>query len=193
MELRFLVVFVVVVSCVDSCMGGEKVVDPVYSSWAKHPIGSKVIRTWTSTQPGGNVTIVTETQTLRQVLDDKVVVSAEYVSMSTGSVPFGTRPKDTEIPRLVDLPPGTKKEDFTLRLPGAIEEGKAHERVLVTAGGFQCRWYKTRKEVQGNSIEAKTWICEDVPGRLVRSDEMKTKDGKLLSTTVRELIEFKKP
>jgi uncharacterized protein YodC (DUF2158 family) len=171
----------------------EKVNNPEFTSWSKFAKGTSVTRTWTSVQPNGQTSVVTETTTLKEVGADMVVIEVEYISDVPGSTKFKTRPESKEILKLVALPAGVKKDDFTSKLLGIVEEGKELEKVKVRAGEFKCKWYKTKTEVRGWQIEAKSWVSDDVPGRIVKTEETKTAKDKQGYITVKELVEFTKP
>jgi hypothetical protein len=170
----------------------EKVSNPDFKSWSKFAKGTSVTRTGKTTLPNGQISVLTETTTLKEVGADKVVVEVEYISDVPGSTKFKTRPESKEILKLVPLPAGVKEVDFTSRLPGTVEEGKKTEKVKVPAGEFQCKRYRTKVEARGSRIDATVWVSEEVPGRIVRVVETRA-SKEITYTTVRELTEFKKP
>jgi hypothetical protein len=176
-----------------SASAQEKVDNPDYANWAKFPKGTSVTRTWTSVTPDGQTSVVTETLTLIEIAADKVVLEEEFISDVPGATKFKTKPKDREVPKTVTLPAGNKKGDLTAKLPGAVEEGKDIETVRVPGGKFKAKWFKTEIERGQNQIKGKSWVSDEVPGRLVKAEETISRNGKTLYTTVREVVEVKKP
>jgi hypothetical protein len=167
--------------------------NPDYANWSKFPKGTSVTRVWTSVEPDGRTSVVTETLTLVEVAADKVVLEVEYISDVPGATKFKTKPKSLEIAKTVPLPAGSKKAEFTTKLPGTVAEGKEAEAVKVPGGEFKARWFKTVAERGGKRIEGKSWVSEEVPGRIVKVEETTSSQGKQLYTTVRKVVEIKKP
>jgi hypothetical protein len=174
-----------------SVVAQDQVDNPEYANWAKFKPGTSVTRVSTSEIPAGRFTALTETITLVEVAADKVVVEVKGVYEVTGAPTVGYRPKTREIPKTVPLPAGTTKEEFARKLPGTVEEGT--ETVRMIGEEFKTRWFRTKTDANGNRTEGKTWISDEVPGRIVKEETTtKTKDGGSFKTT-RDLTEIKKP
>ncbi len=67
------------------------------------------------------------------------------------------------------------------------------EKLIVPGGEVKAKWFKTVVEVKERKVEGKTWVSEDVPGRIVKSEKTTIVKGMTLYTTTQELTEFKKP
>lgn len=180
-------------ACTSSALGQEKIDNPEYANWSRFTKGTTVTRVWTTVQPSGRTSKVTETLTLIEVAADKVVLEVEYLSEVPGATTFKTKPKERTVPKTVELPTGVKKDDFTTKLPGTVEAGKEAETVKVPGGEFRARWFKTVEERGANRIEGKSWVSDDVPGRIVKVEETTSSKGKELHRTVREVTEVRKP
>jgi len=171
----------------------EKVDNPDFANWSKFKKGTSVTRTWTTVDPNGRTRVVTQTQTLEEITSDKIKLEVEYITDIPGSPKLKYSPKPEEIPITVPLPAGMKKEDFAKALPGTVEKGEKAETIKVAGGEFKAVWFKTKVEAGGKEIESKTWVSEDVPGRIVKVEEAKRAKGVLLFTTIREVIDVRKP
>ena len=165
--------------------------NPEYANWSRFKAGTRV-RTVSKSEnlDSGNITVVTQTTTLIEVGKEKIVVEIFYVSEGTNRPAFQTKPKNHEIPRTMPLPKGVGKEEFEKKLSGTVEEGT--EIVKTDLGEFATRWYKTKADLKGYKTEGKTWVCDDVPGGIVRV-ESKTTGLNTSYKTRRELIEIKRP
>jgi hypothetical protein len=193
MSMRLLAVVMPAVLFTGAAVAQEKVDNPDYANWSKFPKGTSVTRVGTSVEPDGRTSIVTQTLTLVEVAADKVVLEEEYISDVPGATKFKTKPKAREVPKSVQLPAGSTKDEFTTKLPGTVEEGKEAKTVKVPGGEFKAKWFKTVVERGGNRIEGKSWVSDEVPGRIVKVEETTSGKGKQLYTTVREVVEVKKP
>jgi hypothetical protein len=172
----------------------ETVNNPDYANWSKFSKGTSVTRVWTSVNIDGRTSVVvTETLTLVEVAADKVVLDVEYISHVPGAPRFKTKPKSREIPKTVSLPADGKKNELAAKLPGAVEEGKEVETVKVPGGEFKTKWFRTVRESGKKRTEGKSWVSDEVPGRLVKAEETTSSNGMKLYTTVREVVEVKKP
>ncbi|HVL13509.1 MAG TPA: hypothetical protein VM529_13160 [Gemmata sp.] len=69
-----------------------------------------------------------------------------------------------------------------------MEEGE--EAVKVAGGVVQAKWYKYFIEMDKTKTEARMWMSDDVPGRVVKSEM--TTSGMFASKTKLEVVEVKK-
>lgn len=189
--MRCIAVCALLILLAASSWADETGENPEFANWSRFKVGTKVTMVSKSVdQITGNVTVVTQTTTLNEVGKEIIVVEISYISEGTDRPAFKTKPKKHEIPRTMPLPKGVGKEEFEKKLPGTVEEGT--EIVKTDLGEFATRWYKTKTDRKGVTTEGKTWICDDVPGRIVRV-ESKTTGLNTSYTTRRELIESKRP
>lgn len=157
-------------------------------SWAKFKVGSSVV-TKTTAKLGEHTQEKVTTCKLVEVADDKLVIEIETVAKLDGQeskVPATKLevPKEVNSDKALPLDPKTGKPN------GATEEGK--EKVKVGGTEYDCRWYKFKTKTrypdgkEGPEVEGQIWMCDDVPGRLVKS-MTKQPDGTTMDLEVTEV------
>ena len=169
-------------------MAQDTVPNPEFASWSKFKKGTSITHKAT-TETGGATSEVLLTSTLVEVEADKVVIETTSVAKVNG-MEFKSPPMKRELAKTITLPKGAKKEDATVGKPsGTVEEGT--ETLKVSGVEVKAKWYKFSAQVDKVKSEGKTWMSEEVPGMLVKT-EVST-SGMFASKTKMELIEFKKP
>lgn len=164
----------------------EEVDHPAYTSWAKHPIGTSI--TMRSSTASANSTLTTTTTTkLVALKPDVATLESVKVSDATGTTVVG-RPEIYEQRRPFPLFGGVKKEDIG-KPSGAGAKG---EETLTLAGReFKAVWYDARSKGDGGlDLTTRTWLSDEVPGRLLKSVTQIPKAG---TTITVELTEFRTP
>lgn len=143
----------------------EEVDHPSYVSWARSPVGTRIVMR-SRTESGANVLTTTTTTTLRAVLPDLARLEVQRVSDATGSV-IESPPEEYLLRRPFPLFGATKKEDVGKPV-GAIARGE--EALKVGDREFKAVWYDTQGVGDGGlKLTTRTWICDDAPGRLLKS------------------------
>ncbi len=143
----------------------EEVDHPAYTSWARVPAGTRIVMR-SRTESKASVLTTTTTTTLRAVLPDLARLEVRRVSDATGSV-IESAPEEYLLRRPFPLFGGVKKEDVG-KPPGAIARGE--ETLKVGDREFQAAWYDTNGVGDGGlKLTTRTWLCNDVPGRLLKS------------------------
>jgi hypothetical protein len=144
--------------------------NPQYQVWSAWREGATLTLKTEVVADGKVQTTVTQTQTLKKVSPDKVVVEVSSATEAGGET-FKTDPVSTDIPAKIptfDAPKGTPKEipkDAAKDAPNYKRtEGK--ETLTVKDKKLNCEW--TRIEAEGGVVST-MWVCDDVPGRLVKS------------------------
>jgi hypothetical protein len=166
----------------------ETIENPEFAAWAKFKKGTGV--TIKSTTKGGvtNSEVILTT-TLVDVGTDKLVLETSSVVKANG-MEFKGQAAKRDVTRTTELPKGVRKEDAVIgKPPGTTEEGT--ETLKIAGTELKTKWYKYSAELAGTKTQAKMWVSDDVPGRVVRSEMTTT--GAFNSTTTLEVIEFKKP
>jgi hypothetical protein len=159
-----------------------------FTAWSKYKKGASTTLKTTSTF-NGMTSEATMTTTLVELGDDKVVVEYAVVSKVDGKE-FKAPAEKRDVPKRIALPKGAPKPDPTAtKPPGTYEEGT--ETIKVGGTELKTKWYKYRVEVDGTKTETQMWVCEEVPGQLVRMESKAT--GSATIETKAELVEFKKP
>ncbi|MDX2036788.1 MAG: hypothetical protein SFX72_09055 [Isosphaeraceae bacterium] len=182
-RLAFAALFLLM-SC--STTQGEEVEFPTYTSWASRPIGTTVTIRSKSVGPVRTVTS-SITSKLLEVGPEKLVIENVRTSDATGETQT-SYPERLEIRRKFPLFPGVKKEDIGKPPKTAIATGT---EVLDLAGRkINAFWYDEKGSVEAGPTESRTWLSNDVPGRMVKS-VIKVPIANL--TITRELVEFTEP
>jgi hypothetical protein len=167
----------------------ETIPNPEFTDWARFKKGTSV-KMKISNTAAGMTTETVVTTTLVEVGADKVVVEMASTTRVNG-MEFKAPPMKRDVPKTFALPAGAKKPDpkTAEKPPGTFEEGT--ETVKVAGAQYKAKWYRSKFEADGNKIESKTWMADDVPGKFLKSDT--TVSGAVAATTKMELVEVKKP
>ena len=167
----------------------ETIDNPQFAMWLKHKKGPSITLKTTSTGDATSETVTTTA--LLEVGNDKVVVEMSGSTKISG-MEFKTPPTKREVAKTFELPEGTKKEDFREggKPKGTYEEGT--ETLKVAGAEYKTKWYKYKVEIGQVKGDAKLWVCDDVPGTMVKM-EMTTVAAGVTSKSTMELIDFKKP
>ncbi|WP_165070739.1 hypothetical protein [Paludisphaera rhizosphaerae] len=143
----------------------ENVDHPTYLSWAKQPLGTRVVTRSRSESKGGVLTTTTTT-TLKAVKPEKVVLETLKVSDATGSL-VESPPERRDQYRLFPLIGKMRKEDVG-KPTDALAQGE--EKLTVSGREFKAIWFDTKGVGDGGlKWTARTWMSDDVPGRLLKS------------------------
>lgn len=139
----------------------EQIENPSYKNWAKFKPGSSHTMKGTTTAMGQNID--TEVVTvLKEVTDDKVVLEiAATVNMGGNAMP---QPKQTqEVKKMVE------KGDPNVTDPDAYAKA-TEEDVKIGDTTYKCKLVETTKTQGGTTMKMKAWMCEEVPGGVVKLD-----------------------
>ena len=159
----------------------EMIDNPQYKGWAKRNPGS------TATLKGKTVAMghsmdMEMTQKLIEVKPDEVVIEAStVVSMAGNKMPAHTM-KQT-IPAKVEKDPANPNPDQP-----KIEWQEGEEKVEVMGKSLTCKVYESTMEQGGNTMKAKVWNSDEVPGGTVKMQV--TMDGEVKSETTLELVSY---
>lgn len=143
----------------------ENVEFPIYTSWAKCPVGTTVKIKSTTASPTSTLTTVI-TSKLIAVDKDKLVIETQRTSDATGTL-VEAAPEKVDIRRWFPLLPGVKKEDFAGAPKGSLKSG---EETLKLAGReVKTFWYENKGKTESGESLDRTWLSDDIPGRIVKS------------------------
>lgn len=145
--------------------GAEEVDHPAYLSWAARPIGTRIAVREVTTNADKTRTTTTTVTTLVERDAEKVGLELVTTRDVTGTV-VEDAPITFTIRRRFPLLPGIKKEDI-----GKPLNPVARGTETVKAAGKEIRadWYETKGRNEISETLTRTWISNDVPGRLVKS------------------------
>ena len=151
--------------------------EPSKSSAPKHMWGSfkkgSFAKLKTVSDTAGTKSEMTMTHTLVDLTADEAVVETEmamtgFTNKSTNKFPL-------------KAPEGGKAADGPKPKTGS-------EEIEVAGKKLKCTWTEIETENSGIKTVAKSWMCEDVPGHLVKSVSKSTGAATMSSTT--ELVEY---
>ena len=166
-------------------VAAQQVESPIYKSWARHPVGTSVaLRSVTGSD--GRTIETTTTSTLLELTAEKAVVETVVVSDATGEE-VKSPPQKFEHRRMFPLFPGMKAEDIGKPV-GVLAQGE--EAVEVGGKTYPARWFESKGQTEAGESVTRTWMSDEVPGRLLKAVTRVPATGK---TTALELIELKTP
>ncbi len=163
----------------------EEIESPLYKSWVRFPVGT-TITTRAVTERDGHRAETTTTSQLIASTNDKVVIEAVSVSDATGQR-IENPPQRFEYRRVFPLLPGVKKEDVG-KPKGVIAEGD--ETVEVAGKSYAAHWYDARGTTDAGPSITRTWMSEEVPGKLLKAI---TRVPKADKTATLKLVEIRTP
>lgn len=163
----------------------EEVEHPAYRSWARHPAGTSVaLKSVTTTQGVTNVT--TKRTTLVKLTDEGAVLETVSISDATGRL-VEAPPQTYVQRRMFPLFAGVRKEDIG-KPPGSSTQGE--ETVKLAGKEYKATWFDSKGRVESGATFTRTWMSDEVPGRLLKAV---TKVPKADNMTTVELVEIKTP
>jgi hypothetical protein len=183
---RALLGFILLFGSAAMVLAQDNVDNPEFLAWASSKKGTSVVYR-TIVKDAKNSTEVLSRVTLIEVGRDKLVLETSGLVKSKAE-DFKTAAQNRDVPRQVPLPKELTRDDYLLgKPPGTKAEGT--EVLKIGGKEIKTRWYEYAADVAGTRTEAKLWLSDSVPGRMVRN-EMKT-TGRLKSTIQTELVEIK--
>jgi hypothetical protein len=144
----------------------QTVENPQYQLWAVWGEGASATQKTESATVGGVQTAMTQTQTVKRVTADKVVIEITTVTQAAGQT-IKAPPVTFDIPARgpkVDAVPTEAPNDAPKDVP-KFKETKGRETLTLNGKRLDCEW--TQLEVEGGFV-TKTWVCNDVPGQAVK-------------------------
>jgi hypothetical protein len=180
---------VVLLTLAATAAGQETVENPEFAAWNKFKPGTSLTVKVTTTAGGIN-TEVLMTNTLVQTGADKLVLETSATTKAGGNE-FKQPAMKRDVPKTVTIPAGVKKEDLPApgkKPPGTVEEGT--ETLKVAGAEYKTKWYRVKHSANGTEIEGKTWMSDDLPGMVAKSET--TVKGPVSATTKMEVVDVKK-
>jgi hypothetical protein len=186
--MRNLLIVIAVVAFVVPVSAEEKTVDnPTYKAWAAYKPGTTV-KVKTVSDTAGNKSETIMAYKLLELTDAKAVVEMVVTSKVAG-MEFSAPASKTDHPKTLKIVGTTPAPAPDKKPEGVVEEGE--ETVTMAGKEWKCKWYKTKNKTPVGDMEAKTWICMDLPGSVVKMESSMT--GQAASKTTMELVEIKTP
>jgi len=160
----------------------EEVEHPIYRSWARHPIGTAVTLR-SVTRSAEHTIVTTKTSTLVKLTDVGAEIEVRTVSDGTGTLVEAPLQTYTQR-KMFPLFPGMTKDDIG-KPPKSSKNG---EETLEMAGRtIKTQWFDSTGETEAGKSFTRTWMSDDVPGKLVKAV---TRVPSAKNTTTVELVEW---
>jgi tetratricopeptide (TPR) repeat protein len=145
--------------------------NPWFRHWSRFRTGTTVTSKFTVTASIASARCEgTTTTRLVEKGPDRVLIEVVSVVQKAGGAPRQNPSRTEEIVRMVQLPPGAKKEDFGKQPEGTVDHGTT----TLTIGSQEHRttWYRTTtpRTQTAPAVDSKIWMSEDVPGKVVRAE-----------------------
>ncbi len=164
----------------------ESIPNPQFAAWATFEPGTIVVlRSVTKADKDPSETVTLTTYKLVERSDDQLVVESQASTKRYDGLTIDNPPSSATFTKSLNLPPGMKAN---AKPAGVIEEGT--ESIRVGTIEYATRWHKTKDRNEGGEMLVQTWICDKVPGGLVKSITRTEAIGK---TTTVEVVEVKRP
>jgi hypothetical protein len=96
-----------------------------------------------------------------------------------------------EITKTLVISKDPKKADPTAPAKTVTGVENGAETLKIIGLELKTKWTKNKVEVDGTKSESQVWMCDEIPGMMVKMESTIT--GKIASTIKVELVEFKKP
>lgn len=158
---------------------------PAYLSWARYKVGTEITIRSLLDQKGQKVHMDIRTRLIDK--DATRVVIEETKTTDVSGEKVEQAPSRFTIYRKFPLIAGVKPEDVG-KPPGASTKGE--ETIEVDGKPYKTVWFDSRARTEAGAANIRTWMSDEVPGRLVkvRSEVPSTK--RLLT---QELVEIRVP
>jgi hypothetical protein len=163
----------------------EEIESPIYRSWAKAKVGTSVTYREVVTTKGVRAE-TTRRATLAKLTAEKAVIDEEQFETVNGKPKVVTSITLDYRKGLILLPGMTKEK---VENPG-LGKKAGLETVKVLGKDYKAAWYESEAPTDHGPAIGRTWVSDDVPGKILKST-MKVESADKTVTT--ELIEIKVP
>ena len=109
-----------------------------------------------------------------------VAKTADKATVETETTAMGTTTKSK-----ADIPLNSTAKGAPAQNPAKM----GSETITVAGKSFKCKTAEVQSEANGMKTTTKTWLADEVPGGLVKSESTST--GAMTSKTTMELVDFK--
>jgi hypothetical protein len=157
--------------------------NPPFAHWSSFPTGTSVTQKETVSLPDGSKVEELTTAKLIEKSKDKVVV--ETTITTTGNAASETSTTVTT------FPPKVKMRDVNTPADqmASITEGK--EELEFKGKKVNAEWVEAVSQSGDEVTTEKVWTARDVPGGLIKQTIVHKKGDKVLSESIREVVEVK--
>ncbi|WZP00974.1 hypothetical protein EP7_002636 [Isosphaeraceae bacterium EP7] len=183
--LRTFMLASVAVALASHATSAEEVESPIYRSWAKAKVGTSVTYREIVITKGVRAES-TRRATLAKLTPEKAVIDEETFETVNGKPKVITSITLDYRKGLILLPGMTKEQ---VENPGKGKKAGL-ETVKVLGKDYKASWYETEAPTDHGPAVGRTWVSDEVPGKILKSS-MKVESADKTVTT--ELIEIKVP
>ena len=167
----------------------DKVDNPLYQHWAQFKIGSfSVTKTVQTVEVAGTEmkTETTATTKLTELNAEKAVIEISTVTEVAGT-------EQRMPPTTMDIAAKITKTELETQEKQKEPEGKpetkeGEEELEVAGKKLKTKWVEVTTKQGNNTIKTRSWMCEDVPGQVVKT--VTTMEGETMMTSETTLVEF---
>jgi hypothetical protein len=157
MRIQRLVLVVAAMISIAGLARAEEIANPTFENWKKFAEGSSATISTTIDANGQKMNSET-TNKLASKADDAITVEVSGTMEAFGQ----KRPIPTQSQK---VPPKVEKAD------APVQVGESTEKVEAAGKTFDCKVYEvTKKMPNGQTIKAKSWVSDDVPGGVVKME-----------------------
>jgi hypothetical protein len=182
-RLPRLIVAIASVALTGTTALGQMVEAPVYTSWSKVPVGTTITLRTIIESNDGQTAESTTTQRLVSKGEKEVVVEQLRLAADGEEIIQTFKHR-----RLFPLLGGMKPEDIG-KPKDALAQGE--ETLEIAGKPFEATWYDQRSQTEAGPAITRSWIADDVPGRLLKA-VTRLEQGKTSTTTI-DLVKIETP
>ncbi len=163
--------------CSNVALAEEQVDNPQYQGWSKFAAGTAVKYTQ-AVEAMGQKQEVQVTMTLVSISPEKATIETKATITMQGQTQEPPAQK-MDIPAKVNKSEAKEVGQPAPNIKAEVKQGE--EKVEVGGKSYDCKWTEVTSEQAGTNVVAKTWLSDDVPGKLVKLEATTT--GAMASTT----------
>lgn len=145
---------------------GTVIATPKFVHWAQFPMGTRVTRRKTVTNPDGSITVTT-TQRLIEKTDQKITVQQQKsVERPEGLTEFP--PQELVFAASFRLPPNLTEEQFAL--PSLKAKLTGREKIELAGQTYDAEVFEWEEVNEAGPMPIKIWRSNAVPGQILREE-----------------------
>ena len=137
--------------------------NPEYAAWSACKPGTWV-KFIQETELNGLKTKIEKTIALKELAPDKVVLES-FLSMEAAGQKGTAAPSRREVPAKVAKPEAPKPDE-----PKSSAPREDREELEIAGKKLACKTMLLKASSGDAASTSKTWLCDEVPGRLVKSE-----------------------
>lgn len=145
----------------------DQVDNPAYKRWATYKVGTWVKYKMTMQMEGAaGMGGMTMTSKLVELTAEKAVLETS-VTMKMGDKDMSPPAQKHDVPAKVDADKVTEVGGMQPGMNMKVQK-KGEETIEIDGKSYKCQRFDTTVEQNGKTTTGKLWVCEDVPGGMVK-------------------------